>query len=266
MHETLPSLIERALSGNPRPLEFYLHDQSRLPGPRANLELLADVCDELVTLMPQRSEAVRALLRYLTREEKTLTSNTPEEFTVTCAVAALGACATTDPGWRKEVYILLGAFACSASWRVREGVVIALQYLLITAAQQETLTFLLGLAETGKYLQQRACVAAVAEPRLLTAPDMKESALAIQQIVLRRLREVALTERKRDDFRTLRQGLGYTLSVVVAALPEQGFALMCECASWNDPDIAWILRENMKKKRLARFSDYMEQLRVLLAG
>jgi hypothetical protein len=266
MHETLPSLIERALSGNQRPLEFYLRDQSRLPGPRANLELLADVCDELVMCMPQRSEEVRALLRYLTREEKTVASNTPEEFIVTCGVAALGASATTDPGWRKEVYMLLRGFARSTSWRVREGVVIALQYLLITTAQQETLTFLLGLAETGTYLQQRACVAAVAEPRLLATSDMQESALAIQQIVLRRVREVAQSERKRDDFRTLRQALGYTLSVVVAALPEPGFALMRECASWNDSDIAWILRENMKKKRLARFNDYMEQLRVLLAG
>jgi len=44
-HSTLSSLVERALTGNQRPLEFYLLDQSRLPGPRANLELVDDVSD-----------------------------------------------------------------------------------------------------------------------------------------------------------------------------------------------------------------------------
>jgi hypothetical protein len=29
---------------------------------------------------------------------------------------------------------------------------------------------------------------------------------------------------------------------------------MRECAGWNDPDITWILRENLKKKRLAKFT------------
>jgi hypothetical protein len=40
MHETLASLVARALEGSPRPLEFYLREQSRLPGPRANLALV----------------------------------------------------------------------------------------------------------------------------------------------------------------------------------------------------------------------------------
>jgi hypothetical protein len=40
---------------------------------------------------------------------------------------------------------------------------------------------------------------------------------------------------------------------------------MRECASWNDADITWILRENLKKKRLAKFTDYTEELNRLLA-
>jgi hypothetical protein len=47
-------------------------------------------------------------------------------------------------------------------------------------------------------------------------------------------------------------------------LPEQGFALMRECASWDDVDINWVLRENLKKKRLAKFSDQVEQLVKIL--
>jgi hypothetical protein len=47
-------------------------------------------------------------------------------------------------------------------------------------------------------------------------------------------------------------------------LPERGFALMRECASWDDPDINWVLRENLKKKRLAKFPEQVEQLAKML--
>ena len=49
------------------------------------------------------------------------------------------------------------------------------------------------------------------------------------------------------------------------AAPEKGFVLMRQCASWNDPDINWVLRENLKKKRLAKFVGYTEGLSKLLA-
>ncbi|WP_136625169.1 hypothetical protein [Dictyobacter kobayashii] len=71
-------------------------------------------------------------------------------------------------------------------------------------------------------------------------------------------------DRKCEDFRTLRRTLGYTLSVVTAALPEKGFAFMCECALWNDTDINWILRENLKKKRLAKFPQQIATVTELL--
>ena len=43
MHDTLSSLVERALNGTQRPLEFYLRENGRLPGARANMELANDV-------------------------------------------------------------------------------------------------------------------------------------------------------------------------------------------------------------------------------
>ena len=39
---------------------------------------------------------------------------------------------------------------------------------------------------------------------------------------------------------------------------------MRECAAWHDADITWILRENLKKKRLAKFVEEIEQLMKLL--
>ena len=94
---------------------------------------------------------------------------------------------------------------------------------------------------------------------------MIDAALAIQRFVLGRVHELSATDRKREDVRVLRQSLGYTLSVVTAAAPEKGFALMRDCAKWDDADINWILRENLKKKRLAKYVEHTEKVSKLLA-
>src|SRR5258708_19705031 len=88
--------------------------------------------------------------------------------------------------------------------------------------------------------------------------------LDIQRVVLERLHLTPAAERKREDFRGLRKSLGYTLSVVTAAAPQEGFALMRDCAGWGDADIAWVLRENLKKRRLAKFADHSGELTHLL--
>ena len=120
------------------------------------------------------------------------------------------------------------------------------------------------LATKGNCFQQRASIAAIAEPPLLHTPAMIDAALAIQQLVLERLHAMPVTERKREDVRALRQALGYTVSVVVAATPERGFALMRECARWGDADINWVLRENLKKKRLAKFAEHTARVSSVL--
>ena len=60
------------------------------------------------------------------------------------------------------------------------------------------------------------------------------------------------TDRKSDAFKTLRQGLGYCWSVAVAALPDTGKPLMERWLASSDPDVRWIMRENLKKNRLLR--------------
>jgi hypothetical protein len=264
MHETLSSLVARAFTGNRRPLEYYLRDQSRLPGTRANLELVNSLSNLLVAIVPEQPEQVWMLVHYLVEDEKTVERNTPDEFVVLCGVVAFGACASVRPEWHAEVFAMMKLFACSNSWRVREGVVMALQRLL-PVNPQETIDFLIELATKGNCFQQRASIAAIAEPSLLQDQTMIDAALAIQHFVLKRLHELPTTVRRREDVRVLRQSLGYTLSVVTAATPEKGFALMRDCARWNDTDINWILRENLKKKRLAKFVEHTEKVSKLLA-
>ena len=264
MHETLSSLVARAFNGNQRPLEFYLREQSHLPGARANLELVNSLSNLLTAVVQEQPDQVWMLLNYLVQDEQTVVTNTPDEFIILCGVVAYGACATVRPEWRREVFELLGRFAYSGSWRVREGVAMAFQRLL-PVAPQETIEYLMELATKGNCFQQRASVAAIAEPPLLNTPTMIDAALTIQRLVLERLHTLPAAVRKREDARALRQGLGYTLSVVAAATPEKGFALMRECAGWGDPDINWILRENLKKKRLAKFVEHTEKVSKLLA-
>lgn len=264
MHDTLSSLVERALVGSPRPLEFYLREHGGLPGPHANVELANDVSSLLAASLPQHAGEVRSLLHYFTNNErKTLVSNTPAEFVMLCGVLAFGLCAAACPEWRDEIFVYLKQYACSSFWRVREFVSMAYQRLL-QADAPTTLVQLMELARSGNYLQQRAAVTTLAEPELFYSSDLVVPALEVQRIVLCYIHTVPVRERKREDFRVLRRALGHTVSVVTAAAPEEGFALLSECATWNDADITWVLRENLRKKRLAKFiRDFVRNSDVL---
>ncbi|GCE11785.1 hypothetical protein [Tengunoibacter tsumagoiensis] len=265
MHDTLSALVERALIDNYRPLEFYLREHSRLPGPRANLELMNDVSHLLAAAIPKYPDGVRSLINYFANgERKVVVSNTPGEFVMLCGVVAYGACAAVQPEWRVETFQLLSHYSCSPYWRVRECVATAYQHL-VQADLQGTGVELTKLAESEKYLQQRAAVATLSEPRLLFDADSLKLALELHRIVLEKVHQVPSEDRKNEDFRVLRRGLGYTISVVTAAAPDEGFTLMRQWATWNDPDIVWILRENLKKKRLAKFIENTEDIFKLLA-
>jgi hypothetical protein len=96
----------------------------------------------------------------------------------------------------------------------------------------------------GSPLEQRAAVAALCEPRLLRTPEPSQRALDLLE------RVTASLPRSRD--RVLRQALGYCWSVAIAALPEDGLQRFERLERSSDPDVQWVVRENLKKARLAR--------------
>ncbi len=103
---------------------------------------------------------------------------------------------------------------------------------------------------TGTPLEQRAAAAALCEPRLLREEC---HAVRVLQILDRITASIqGRQERKSDEFKALRKGLGYCWSVAVAALPEKGKPAMERWFSSDDPDVRWIMRENLKKDRLVR--------------
>ncbi|MEU7867152.1 hypothetical protein [Dactylosporangium sp. NPDC049140] len=197
----------------------YLREHGGLPGPRANLELVLAVADVA------GPDTVDALI------------GTGEEYLVLCGVAAL-----TDPG-------RLRAHATDGRWRVREGVAMALQRL-----GDADLPRLLDLADDwagdAHPLVQRAAVAGVCEPRLLRSPAAAARAVALCDAVTAALAARPAAQRRDEDVRTLRKALGYCWSVAVAADKAAGLPVFERRAGSDDPDVAWIVRENRGKARM----------------
>ena len=96
----------------------------------------------------------------------------------------------------------------------------------------------------------RAIAATVADPSLLENEEMAIWALSLHRKILGQVLETQ--DRKSEEFKTMRKALGYTLSVVVRAHPREGFEFMTQLIDTQDDDVKWILKENLKKKRLER--------------
>jgi hypothetical protein len=206
----------------------YLTERSGLPGPRGNIELAQAVAEAGDAAMFDRLIA------------------TGDEYFVFCGVIGLGRLlAEGKPrGTRPEGKSLekrLRGHASDERWRVREAVAMALQRLG-DADPARLRALVADWAEAADPLVVRAAVAGICEPRLLKAPEMAAAAVA------------ACAAGTRADLksRELRKALGYCWSVAVAAAPEPGLPRFRALSTSADPDVAWIVRENSKKVRLAK--------------
>jgi hypothetical protein len=207
--------------------EAYLKKHSGLPGPRANLELVEAVGDVADADTLWRLSA------------------SSDEFLALCGTAGLGKVAITDP---EPVLKWLHDLAADSRWRVREGVAIALQS--IGRASMRDLIGLMDAWSRDTHFVQRAAAAALCEPALLKDPADTKRVLAILDRITR---SIALTKHRRDDgFRALRQAMGYCWSVAVAANPQAGRPLMEKWLRSDDADVAWIMKTNLSKPRLAK--------------
>jgi hypothetical protein len=117
---------------------------------------------------------------------------------------------------------------------------------------------------SGNRLEQRAVAAALCEPSLLVHGRVGDVLDVLDDITSS---IPARDDRHSDDFKALRKGLGYCWSVAVAADPMLGKPEMERWTGNDDPDIRWIMRENLHKKRLERMDSewVVRQLKVLEA-
>ncbi len=142
----------------------------------------------------------------------------------------------------------LRTFASDPRWRTREGVAMALQRW--GKVDMGGLVTEMWSWADGNRLEQRAAAAALCEPVLLRDEEQCRGVLEILDCITRSME--GAPDRRNGDFRVLRKGLGYCWSVAVAALPEVGIPVLGEWMHGTDPDVRWVMRENLKKNRLLR--------------
>ena len=208
-----------------RDWEPYLRKNSGLPGPRANLELVAAVVEEGD---PDRLWKLSA---------------SKDEYLALCGTAGLGRIALLEPdtvmSWLREL-------ASDSRWRVREGVAMALQRI-----GRENMAMLLAEMKTWAYADpyvQRAVVAGLCEPAILSN---NEETVEVLEILDRITSSIAASkDRGGDGFRVLRQALGYGWSVAAAAAPENALPYMEKWLGSPDKDVAWIMKSNLSKSRM----------------
>lgn len=250
-------------TGNDQALCDYIASNSNLPGPRGNLELAAAFGNAVKQHVS--SESLWSLCQTMAEVSAEETPvNDPRELIPFCGAIGIGALGATYPSRFVGAMTALRMLANDPRWRMREAVPMALQRL-IAAYPKKTLNALKQCAAEGSPLEIRAAAAGVAEPALLKDAATARAALELHRIIFERVLKVE--DRKSDAFRALRKGLGYTLSVVVRALPEEGFALMHQLAATQDKDVLWIVKENLKKNRLTKnFPAQVESIKSSLGA
>jgi hypothetical protein len=242
-----------------------LEANSGLPGPRANLELVYSFATSVAGMHLEEWQWDFLVGLAATSPTKAPV-NSSREYLPVCAIVALGALYGTGlPRPRRRM--ALAALAVAASdprWRVREAAAMGLQQI-----GERDLALLRGIVTDwlpgGRPLVLRAIAAGLAHPPILKDKDFALFSLENARSILSTVSRASAEERKSDDFRVLRQGMSYALSVFVAHVPVEGFALMRKLAAVRDPDIARIMRENLKKKRLSdAFHDDVKQVSLIL--
>lgn len=214
----------------------YLMQESGLPGPRGNLELV-----QVVAGMGTEAQ----FKHWLTFDASRAPTNNPKEFLAVCGAVGLGRLIAAG---KKKYLKTLRACASDPRWRMREGVAMALQRW-----GDQDFGAVIDEMETwrdGSLYEQRAIAAALCEPRLLKNPAQVKRVLKLLDGITR---DFAKTKhRKSDDFIALKKGLSYCWSVAVAASPDDGKRAMEKWFRSDDPEVRAVMRENLKKDRLRR--------------
>lgn len=216
--------------------DAFLLSESRLPGPRANLELAFAVALE---------GSEEQLVRYAEIGPAEAPKNTQEEFLAICGVIGLGYLAARGDTKHMD---RIRARASDPRWRIREAVALGLQKYGETSFDE--LFALMTDWSKGSLLERRAVVATLCEPALLRDKTSGSKIIEILDRITASLLDEE--ERRSDEFRVLRKALGYGWSVAVAAHPPIGKPKMEQWIQSDDSDVLWIMRNNLKKNRMRK--------------
>jgi hypothetical protein len=216
--------------------DAFLLQESGLPGRRGNIELAQAVADE-------GDEDL--FVRYLSFDPEKAPTNSPHEFLAFCGAVGLGRLLSEG---KMEFFETMRRHSSDPRWRTREAVAMALQRL--GRANMDALLREMEEWSRGNPLEKRAAAAALCEPDLLREVKHAHAVLQILDQITASIQHIE--NRKSDEFRALRKGLGYCWSVAAVAAPDKGREMMEKWFSSDDRDIVWIMKQNLRKKRLVR--------------
>ncbi len=225
----------------------YLMQESALPGPRGNLELIkavAEVGEE------------KTFLHLLSFTPDKAPVNTQQEFLACCGTVGLGK--LVEEG--KVKYLeKLRVLASDPRWRTRESVAMALQ--MYGEGHMEELTIEMGKWAKGNSYEKRAVAAALCEPKLLKHKEQASRVLQILDNITYSIKEIQ--DRKDEGFKALKKGMAYCWSVAIVGYPDEGKQIFEKWISCTDKDIKWIIKENLKKQRLKKmdqnWTEFMQE-------
>lgn len=258
-----PLLFEQSIEK----MEQLLLKNSNLPGPRGNLELADAFADHFYTgeSSTYKWNLLQRLLHTILDDKP---HENPAEFLPFCALIALGSFYTqAATPIRSEIVLVLWKYANHTNWRLREGVAMAFQRIAEHDFELIRDVFSAYLT-SASLLELRAIMAALAHPPILKNTPNVVFCMETSDLVLNKVLNLDATRRKTEEFRVLRQGLEYALSVFVAALPNEGFLWLAKWAKEEDPDVRKVLKSNLGKTRLTKSCKERveEVLRVINGG
>jgi len=224
--------------GNAQDLKTFLLKNSNLPGPRGNLELM----QAFIEIGTEKDFI--PLLDYTPDKAPV---NSLEEFLAFCGTVGLGKLITMG---HYKYFDKLREKASDPRWRTREAVAWALQ--LIGKKDFGLLVKNIEPCIMGNNLEKRAVAAGLCEPALIK--NNQNSTIVIE--IIDRITRLSIINKnsKSEEFQALRKGLGYCWSVAIAANPAKGKPVFEQLLTINDPDVRWIIKENLKKNRLLKMA------------
>ena len=182
-------------------------------------------------------------LRYSAYTPDRASTNSPEGFLAMCGVVGLGRLLAEGD---LDQLMTLRACANDPRWRMREAVAMGLQRW--GDADMPALLKAMNGWVKGTLLERRAVAAAVCEPRLLKIRDTRS---AWSNYWMRSQPRSCGKPIGGPRLQDAASSVGLLLSVAVVALHRSKASPAMEKWLVNpDPDVAWIMRENLKKNRL----------------
>ncbi len=213
-------------------LEKFVIENSNLPGPRANLELAFALSDVY--------ENFGVLERWARIDVNQASVNDPKSFLPFCSAVCLGRlyAKTKD----EKIVHALKKVANDDRWRIREAAAFGFQKIGEDNFQELKKIFSEWIVKSNNR-EKRAIIVALAHPKIL---DRNTSFYCFKI-----LEEIFKNMERDDDFKILKKGLEFTISVYTAANPEEGFSFM---EKWigKDEAIDLIIKSNLKKNRLLK--------------